>query len=81
MKFHIDAKHPEQGEKQFFCDLCGKGFIYEETHKQHSRFQANIFWLFEFDFRPLYAGLNFDINSSSSVKFGHITQNVIPLIN
>ena len=47
MKFHIDAKHPEQGEKQFFCDLCGKGFIYEETHKQHSRFQANIFWLFD----------------------------------
>ena len=32
---HIDRKHPEHGEKQFFCDTCGKGFIFKESLYDH----------------------------------------------
>merc|ERR1711997_735074 len=31
MNIHIDGKHPEHGEKQFFCDVCGKGFIFNAS--------------------------------------------------
>ena len=32
---HIDAKHPEHGEKKFFCDHCPKSFIFERALKKH----------------------------------------------
>ena len=25
LELHIDKKHPETGEKRFFCDICDKG--------------------------------------------------------
>ena len=35
---HIDSKHPEHGEKQFFCDTCGKGFIFQASLKDHPKY-------------------------------------------
>ena len=35
---HIDNNHPEYDEKKFFCEKCGRGFIYELTLTQHSKF-------------------------------------------
>jgi len=30
--------HPEHGEKQFFCDTCGKGFIFQASLKDHPKY-------------------------------------------
>ena len=35
--FHLDAKHPNHGKKNFFCDLCKKGFIYDCSLTQHKK--------------------------------------------
>ena len=32
---HIDAKHPEHGEKTFLCDHCEESFIFERSLKKH----------------------------------------------
>ena len=32
---HIDSKHPEHGEKQFFCNHCPRSFIFEDSLKKH----------------------------------------------
>ena len=32
---HIEEKHPENYEKKFLCDICGKGFIFEDSRKIH----------------------------------------------
>ena len=37
---HIDVHHPEYDEKSFFCDKCGKRFIYELSLKQHVNFEC-----------------------------------------
>ena len=29
LNMHVDRHHPEHAEKQFFCEFCGKGFIYK----------------------------------------------------
>ena len=34
---HIDGKHPDEGEKKYFCDECKKSFIYEQSLKHHKR--------------------------------------------
>ena len=31
LKCHIDATHPQHGEKTHLCDLCGKDFIFEAS--------------------------------------------------
>ena len=41
LQFHIDSKHPEHGEKKFFCNLCPKSFIWEKNLKGHIRGQHN----------------------------------------
>ena len=41
LKLHIDSKHPEHGEKKFFCNLCPKSFIWEKNLKGHIRGQHN----------------------------------------
>ena len=38
---HIDGKHPEQGEKKFFCDGCTNGYIFEHSLKHHKRMSHN----------------------------------------
>ena len=35
VKIHIDSKHQEHGEKNYFCDECNKGFIFESSYKEH----------------------------------------------
>ena len=35
LNLHIDRKHPEHGEKQFFCEICGKGFIFKASLHDH----------------------------------------------
>ena len=35
VKCHIDRNHPEHGEKQFYCEKCGKGHIFRETLSHH----------------------------------------------
>ena len=42
VKRHIDSNHPEHGEKQFFCEHCGKGFIFNDTFKQHCAYECKI---------------------------------------
>ena len=37
LKCHIDKKHPEHGERTHLCDFCGKGFIFEDSCKNHKR--------------------------------------------
>ena len=32
---HIDGKHPDHGEKTFFCDHCSKSYIFEASLKKH----------------------------------------------
>ena len=39
LKCHIDRKHPEHGEKIHLCDLCGKGFIFQDSCKSHKKAQ------------------------------------------
>ena len=39
LKCHIDRKHPEHGEKIHLCDLCGKGFIFQDSCKSHKKSQ------------------------------------------
>ena len=39
LKMHIDAAHPEHGDKKHLCDLCGEGFIFEESCQRHKRNQ------------------------------------------
>ena len=33
LKIHIDEKHSEHGKKQHFCQVCQKGFIYEDSSR------------------------------------------------
>ena len=33
LKGHIDAYHPEHGEKKNICTICGEGFIFAYTCK------------------------------------------------
>ena len=35
LQIHIDRRHPEHDEKQFFCDVCGKGFIFKASLTDH----------------------------------------------
>ena len=35
MEVHVDRKHSDQGVKEHFCDICGKGFIYAYSLKFH----------------------------------------------
>ena len=39
LKCHIDRKHPEHGQKVHLCDLCGKGFIFQDSCKSHKKAQ------------------------------------------
>ena len=32
---HIDSKHPEHGEKKYFCKHCPRSFIFEVSFKKH----------------------------------------------
>ena len=32
---HIDSFHPEYAEPTYFCQICGKGFIFEENWQYH----------------------------------------------
>ena len=36
IKFHVDAKHQDHGEKNYFCDKCNRGFIFESSYKKHN---------------------------------------------
>lgn len=40
--FHIDIKHPESGQKNFFCDKCQMGFIYQQTCTHHMKFKCKL---------------------------------------
>uniref|UniRef100_A0A1B6MQF0 C2H2-type domain-containing protein n=1 Tax=Graphocephala atropunctata TaxID=36148 RepID=A0A1B6MQF0_9HEMI len=31
------AKHSEEQEKKYFCDICGKGFYFYDSHARHRR--------------------------------------------
>ena len=35
VNIHIDRNHPDSSEHQFFCELCGKGYIYKDTLNHH----------------------------------------------
>ena len=35
LKIHLDAKHPDFGEKKFSCDHCDKTFMFENSLKFH----------------------------------------------
>ena len=35
LKYHIDYRHSDMGEKKYFCDTCSEGFIYEDSVKIH----------------------------------------------
>ena len=37
VKYHIDRHHPDHGEKQHFCELCGKGYIFKGTLQVHRK--------------------------------------------
>ena len=37
LKFHLDRKHPQHGEKKYPCDRCGKCFTFDETRTLHIR--------------------------------------------
>ena len=37
LRFHIDRKHPEHGEKKYSCEICGKCFIFEQSCREHKR--------------------------------------------
>ena len=36
IRYHIDKKHPNHGDKKYFCDICNKGFIFEASCKLHN---------------------------------------------
>ena len=36
IRYHIDKKHPNHGDKKYFCDICTKGFIFEASCKSHN---------------------------------------------
>jgi hypothetical protein len=40
---HIDRHHPEHSDKQFFCEFCGKGFIYKATLNHHTTYDCKNF--------------------------------------
>ena len=40
VKAHIDDKHPDKGDKNYFCDVCNKGFIFESSYKRHNHIKA-----------------------------------------
>ena len=31
LKYHIDYRHSDMGEKKYLCDTCSEGFIYEDS--------------------------------------------------
>ena len=35
LKIHIEAKHPEHGEKKHICDKCSEGYIFSESLSAH----------------------------------------------
>ena len=35
IQVHIDGKHPEHDKKQYFCDHCSRGYIFENSLKKH----------------------------------------------
>ena len=35
IKIHIDSKHQDHGEKNYFCNMCDKSFIFECSYKKH----------------------------------------------
>ena len=35
LKIHIDAVHPDHGEKKFSCNECKKDFIFESSYEWH----------------------------------------------
>jgi len=35
LRYHIESKHPEHGEKKHLCDLCGEGFMFLQNVKSH----------------------------------------------
>ena len=37
IKSHIDSQHPDHAEKQHFCEVCGKGFIFKGTLQVHKK--------------------------------------------
>ena len=37
VKYHIDFRHSEKGEKKHFCDICGEGYIYEDSVEIHKK--------------------------------------------
>ena len=40
---HVDRHHPEHADKQFFCEFCGKGFIYKETLNHQTTYDCKNF--------------------------------------
>ena len=40
---HVDRHHPEHADKQFFCEFCGKGFIYKATLNHHTTYDCKNF--------------------------------------
>ena len=35
LKSHIESKHPEHGEKKYFCNRCDESFIFQSSLKSH----------------------------------------------
>jgi hypothetical protein len=57
---HIDRLHPEHGEKTFYCDTCGKGFIFKTSFHEHKWFYCPR--------HPEYKGRNSGASSSRHNK-------------
>ena len=43
LNMHVDRHHPEHADKQFFCEFCGKGFIYKATLNHHTTYDCKNF--------------------------------------
>ena len=41
LRFHIERKHPEHREKKHFCEVCGKGFIFDHSMRDHKRWSIS----------------------------------------